>query len=59
MKESGLRVSLVIFAGCVVAWLIGWALDKMFPKSKSQWRDAILFGACICVAMMLDSLLSK
>jgi hypothetical protein len=59
MDESKLRVFLVIVAGGTVAWLLGWALDKMFPKSKSKWRDSILFGACVYAALMLDSLLLK
>jgi hypothetical protein len=37
----------------VVAGLLGWALDKVSPKSKL--RDALLTGACIYVALTLDS----
>jgi high-affinity Fe2+/Pb2+ permease len=57
MHESWLRASLVVSAGAALSWLLGWALDKPFPRSKM--RDAILTGACIYAALMLDSLFLK
>jgi hypothetical protein len=57
MNESRFRVFLVISAGAAVAGLLGWALDKVSPKSKL--RDTLLTGACIYVALTLDSMLLK
>jgi hypothetical protein len=57
MNESLLREFLVIGAGVAVATLLGWALDKVSPKSKL--RDALLNGACVYVALRLDSILLK
>jgi hypothetical protein len=55
--ESHLRVFLFICAGVAISSIIGWGLDKVWPKSK--WRDALLTGAGIYLALTLDSLLMK
>jgi high-affinity Fe2+/Pb2+ permease len=57
MNEGRFRAFLVIGAGVAVAGLLGWALDKV--SSKSKLRDALLTGACIYVALTLDSILLK
>jgi high-affinity Fe2+/Pb2+ permease len=57
MKESWYRALLVISAGAAVAGLLGWALNKVSPRSKL--RDAVLTGVCIYVALTLDSVLLK
>lgn len=57
MHETWLRASLVIAAGVALSWLLGWALDKPFPKSRV--RDTILTGACIYAALALDSFFLK
>jgi high-affinity Fe2+/Pb2+ permease len=57
MNESWFRAFVVISAGAAVACLLGWTLDKVAPRSKL--RDALLTGACIYVALTLDSILLK
>ena len=57
MNENRIRVFLVFCVGAAAASLLGWALDKVTPKSKL--RDAILTGVCIYLALTADSLLPK
>lgn len=57
MHESRVRMLLVIGAGSTVAGFISWSLDKVFAKSIV--RDAILSGACIYIALTIDSVLLK
>jgi hypothetical protein len=57
MNENRFMEFLIISAGVAVATLLGWTLDKVSPKSKL--RDALLTGACIYVALTIDSILLK
>jgi hypothetical protein len=57
MNGNRIRVFLIIFVGSAASWLVGWALDKVTPRSKL--RDAMLTGVCIYLALTVDSLLLK
>jgi hypothetical protein len=57
MNEGWFRAFLIICAGAAVSGFLGWALDKVSPKSKL--RDAILTGVCIYAALTLDSIFLK
>ena len=52
-----MRLVLLMCAGVILAGFVGWAMDKIWPKSRL--RDAILTGAGIYLAFTLNSTLAK
>jgi hypothetical protein len=43
--------------GVALSGFIGWEMDKVWPKSK--WRDAMLTGVGIYLALTINSFLMK